>query len=269
MMKVITYATKKDEYYDSLVDSCKKYNYDLVTLGLGQPWNGMGDKIKGVNQYLTTIHEDETVIVADAYDVIACRDSKYLMSEYQKKFDTSKIIFNAECLPASYLLSWIWESRYSAKRMGKTKYNKLNAGVLISKVKILKDFYDTLIQENNLETTHITSDQELIYNMIDKDEKNIALDENCTLFNTIALVDDIVIEKGKLYNSHTDTYPFFIHGPGKKTKMEKYINAAGVDLNYTKPDSFDVNVINKKISIDIIICIALLFGLYFIYKTYM
>ena len=30
-MKVITYATKKDQYYDSLEDSCKKFGYELIT----------------------------------------------------------------------------------------------------------------------------------------------------------------------------------------------------------------------------------------------
>lgn len=255
-MKVITYITKKEQYYDSLEDSCKKFNYDLVTLGLGTKWNGMGDKIKGVRNYISELeNKNEFVLVVDGYDVIACRDSKDIVDEFNNTYDDKHIIFNSERLPKSYLSSYLWEKYYSPKKIGNTKYNKLNAGVLMAKVDVLLDFYDFLISEYNLNEKDIKSDQKLIYNIIDKDERNIRIDNKCKLFTATGLRDDIIIKENKLYNNYSKTYPFFIHAPGKKTKMDDYINTVDVKLNYQYPGEYNIN---KVVNIDIFILTGLL-----------
>ena len=258
-MKVITYATKKAQYYDSLEDSCNKYNYDLVTLGLDTKWNGMGDKIKGVKNYLDQLPDKEQfVVVVDAYDVIACRDSKDITDMFYREFQQDEVVFNAERPSSSYFLRWLWNQKYSTKTMGDTEYNKLNAGIVMAKAKVLIEFYDLLINQNNLHNTNVKSDQKLIYNILDVDERNIKVDGNCSLFNTFALSDDISVQNGRIYNTYTKTYPFFIHGPGKNTKMNDYIKGAGVKLNFTRT-SLDHNNINKNyINIDILIIIGII-----------
>jgi hypothetical protein len=273
-MKVITYATKKAQYYDSLEDSCSKFNYELVTLGLNTTWHGMSDKIKAVKEYLDTLDDqDQLVLVVDAYDVIACRDSKEIESVFSSCFDQKHVIFNAERPSSSYYLTWLWNRSYSSKTMGDTKYNKLNAGVVMAKTKVLKEFYQSLIHENNLYNTHAKSDQKLIYNIIDVNERNIKVDGNCNIFTTFGLSDDISVRDGKLFNSHTSTYPFFVHGPGKNTKMDDYIDAVGVKRNFTRNAIDHHNINNKYINIDILILIgillvvtAIVFGLRYLRK---
>lgn len=259
-MKVITYITKKDQYYDSLEDSCKKFNYDLITLGIDTKWNGMGDKIKGVRNYISELeNKDEFVLVVDGYDVIACRDSKDIIDEFNNTFNDKDVIFNSERLPSSYFLSYLWERNYTSKKCGNTKYNKLNAGVLMAKINVLLEFYDFLISEYNLNKKHIKSDQRLIYDIIDKDEKNIRIDSNCNLFTTVALSDDIIVKENKLYNNYSKTYPFFIHAPGKNTKMDSYINTVDVKLTYHKPNALDQNNIHKHyINFDLLVFTGLL-----------
>ena len=260
-MKVITYVTKKDQYYNSLEDSCKKFNYTLITLGLNTKWNGMSDKIKGVRNYLAELkNKDEFVIVVDGYDVIACRDSKDLLATFNSTFDDNHIIFNAERLTNSYLISMLWETSYSSKKCGNTKYNKLNAGALMAKTSVLLEFYDYMIAEFNLNEQHAKSDQKLIYNIMDKDERNIRVDSHCNIFTTFGLQNDLVIKSDKkLYNSYSKTYPFFIHGPGKNTKMDKYINAVDVKLDYTKENELSLAKIhNEHIHFDLLVFIVLL-----------
>ena len=113
-MKVITYATKKDQYYDSLEDSCKKFDYELITLGLGKKWHGMGDKIKGVYGYLSDlILKEELVLVVDAYDVVFCRHSSEIEKEFLENYEQDDIVFNSERLSNSYIVNYVWKNSYS------------------------------------------------------------------------------------------------------------------------------------------------------------
>ena len=265
-MKVITYATKKDQYYDSLEDSCKKFGYELITLGLGKKWNGMGDKIKGVHEYLSQLYySDEFVLVVDAYDVVFCRQSSEIEKEFLENYKEDEIVFNSERLSKSYAVNYVWENSYSdIKFDSDTEYKKMNAGVVMGKIKKLIEFYQKFITSNNLESENIKSDQRLIYKMLEKNTfKNITIDSKCKLFTTFSrLRDDIEFKGDKVFNSHTETYPFLIHGPGKLTKMDNYIKKLGVKLNYTKSSLKHYSYYYVSQIADFLIFIGIILSLY-------
>ena len=94
-MKNITVATKENiGYYNILTKSCKKYNVQLVVLGLGQKWEGFTMRFKLWLDYLNKLNNNEIVMINDAYDVIILQDSKIIRNKFLK-FNT-KIVFSGE-----------------------------------------------------------------------------------------------------------------------------------------------------------------------------
>jgi hypothetical protein len=84
-MKNIVIATKDNvAYYNLMVESCEKYGYDLVVLGMNQSWNGLSDKYKYWEEYLSTLPENEIVMMNDAYDVIMLDSPNNIINKFHK-----------------------------------------------------------------------------------------------------------------------------------------------------------------------------------------
>ena len=237
-MEVITYATKETQYYDALNESCKKFNYNLTTLGLGNKWNGMGDKILGVFDFLKDEgKEDKLYLVVDAYDVIFCRDSKDFIKEFQENFNIEDVVFNSEALPKSYIMKLLWENNYSNKHpKSDNKYEALNAGVIMGTKDKLIEFYENIINYKDLRTNTIKSDQKVIYDLFGKNKiSNLKLDNKCKLFTVFtAFNNDIVYKDNKIYNKYAKTFPFLIHGAGKATVLNEHIDFLGIKTKCQK-----------------------------------
>ena len=269
-MKVIVYATKECQYYSALQDSCKKFNYDLITLGLGNKWNGMGDKILGVYDYLQKLKDKkEIVLVVDAYDVIVCRDSKDIIEEFNK-LEEDKVIFNAESLSSSFIKNYNWKRFYSGKKIGSGKYDKLNAGAMIGKVINIIKLFKKIIYKEKLRTLKIKSDQQVLYRMVNDKIigfNEINIDSQCKIFTAISnLNDDLIMKNNKPYNKNTKTFPFVIHGPGGNTSLDHIIKKININSSFTK------SKLKHNLSyyfanfLDLIILISILLFIFLIYK---
>ena len=99
-IKILCVATKSSGYYEILKESCQKHNYELITLGWGQKWQGFIWKHKLYYDYLKTIKTNEIIILSDAYDVVCLRDSQDLIKEF-KNYNT-KILFGDQTALTSY-----------------------------------------------------------------------------------------------------------------------------------------------------------------------
>ena len=140
-MKVLTYATHESQYFNSFKESCKKYNYDLKILGLGDKWEGFAGKTKKIYNYLLKEKGEDFVIVCDAFDVIMTKDSSEFMEGFYKNFDIEDVVFNAEAIN-SYAILPFWIKKYKInkdKLKIKSKYKLLNAGVYIGKIKNIRN----------------------------------------------------------------------------------------------------------------------------------
>ena len=88
-MKVICVATKENGYYKNLKESSRRYNYELVPLGLGMKWGGFTMKFDLMRKYLQTLENDNIVIFVDAYDVFINNNSNYIYEAF-KEFNKPK-----------------------------------------------------------------------------------------------------------------------------------------------------------------------------------
>ena len=267
-MRVITYATRKEQYYDALEQSCKKFNYDLITLGLGNKWNGMGDKILNINNYLKVQDDqEEIIIIVDAYDVIFCRNSEEMINHLPE----NEVLFNSESLSKSYLINKNYQKFYGDIDMYTTnKYNKLNAGCIIGKIKLISEIYSIIEKEYNIKEKKLSSDQQAIY-LLSREKKIpdfVKLDYKNEIFTVLTGYNNDIIEKGnKIYNNYTKTYPFLIHGAGNNVDMNRYIKVNGLKTNYKQFfTSTDKISIFFKNNLDYIVIFSVFILLFFLYN---
>jgi len=152
---VLTCATSEDGYYPSLVASCKKYGYKLVTVGMGMEWKGFTWSqtvlLEGINQIASEDKsgEDALLIVVDGYDTIMTMPSflcemKYLsigrdsvlVCEEHPSSQNHTFLFRTILLP---LVRWY----FSTDRV-------LNSGVVMGRASSLRSYFHYVSRRSSL-----------------------------------------------------------------------------------------------------------------------
>lgn len=245
-MKLICVATESSAYYEILQESAKRHNYNLITLGWGQKWNGLIWKHTLYKQYLDTLeNEEEVVILSDGYDVICLRDSKYML-EYYLNFH-KPIVFGDQ-------------TSFSVKIAFDT-FNKpvKCSGSIIGTVKYLKEMESIILNSGKIEQYN-RGDQMLINQLSNNSEYSdffdnfttVDLDKKCfmvTQFDTMCninyqLYKDIGLEydnnnlflKSSIINndSNDKIYPCILHAAGY-VNINKICKELGYDTTKIKP----------------------------------
>jgi len=241
---LITIATHNEGYYNALKKSSNRYDYNLITLGFGQKWQGFIMKYKLLTETLNNYNDNDIIILIDAYDVIVT-DSKSIAIEKFKKINkpillskdgyTGNSIFN-------YLHSKIFDTYYNYQ---------ICAGLMMGYVWALKKLIFLMCGEELEKCKQLNlDDQVLLINTCKKNKlyKNfVAIDNNSEIFyNTYGIVDNLEfnfeitdifdIKNNKLYLKSTDISPCFIHGPGN-TNLNNLCNF--YDLPISKKSSRD------------------------------
>lgn len=172
-------------------------------------WRGFGDKILKTYEYLKT--SDIThFFYSDSYDTYALGPMEEAISKI-KDFDT--MLWSAEkaCYPHPELASMYPESS--------SDWKYLNGGGWFCSA---KNFIDMVEAEM---PTHLTVDQVYFTNQLIT-KKNIVLDYDCKIFQTIAFCDfekEFEVERGRIFNKQSKQWPVLIHGNGH-TPMDKIYN---------------------------------------------
>jgi hypothetical protein len=230
---LITVATEETGYYEVLKETAKTHDYELITLGLGEPWTGYTMKYQLMKDYLDrrTIDptsEEEIIVFLDGYDTFVLNDVKLLQSRYES-FE-KPLVFGSQ-----------WNRKHGDKlshfviKTFSSGFDVImNSGSYMGPVWVLKEKFEMLCSLFDCDITS-QNDQKLLnkarklkpaffdeYVAIDKDGvvfHNAAyrssihytyLLKKCSWFN------DIEIDKidGKLLIRDTDIEPVFLSGPG-------------------------------------------------------
>ena len=229
-MRIITYVTSSQQYYPSLIESSKKFNYDIITLGMGEKWKNFREKnIRILNYLQQEKNKEEIIIISDGYDVLLVKDSKNILDTFKKNYSEEDILFNSEALSNSYIINREWKKIFEPKILNKNKYKILNAGLYIGKIKNIISMLEAYLGEN------IEDDQKGFNKLYKKNLLNITIDYKCLIFTAISTLNyDLVIKDKKIYNNYTKTYPFAIHGPGSYIRLEPYIKILNLKSGYKK-----------------------------------
>lgn len=231
-MKVITVATHSERYYPVLVQSCKRHNVDLVTLGWGQKWKGFTWRFELLLEYLKSLDPNELVVFIDAYDVVVLQDAEVI----EKRFHELQGKTEAKLIVG-------WERAKSPLIEGlsllifrKCKGTRLNMGTYMG---YCKDIYAILKDVCSMyNCKDVKDDQVLFTKYCGVKPSRIHIDTGLDLFFVIngALKhldmqrDGISIVNGSVHINGGKT-PCFFHGIGA-TNMNEIIEKLGYDNPY-------------------------------------
>jgi hypothetical protein len=199
-MKNIVVATKENvAYYNLMVDSCDRYGYELVVLGMNQPWNGLSDKYKYWEEYLSGLPENELVMMNDAYDVIML-DPANVIAEKFRKFNKPVVC----SVQKGMILNFVFPRYFD---------HVICTGNIIGYAGEILKIIRIVIKNKHLWNEN--SDQ-ITFNRVCKQEtymqENIGLDRDQTLFFVTSIdnfsfsnnLKDIEMRDNKLYNKNKD-----------------------------------------------------------------
>ena len=217
-LTLITVATKSNDGYKRFLRSAEDAGVEVVTLGLGQTWQG-GDmnypgggwKVVLLKEEMKKRREEEGLVMfTDSYDVVISGSKQQIIDQYQQF--GARIVFGAEnfCWPDASL-----KSEYPEIESG-MRY--LNSGGFIGSARDIAEMLDAGGDIKNLD------DDQLFYTRIylDKDlrqKHNIVLDHKAQLFQNLNGEQENVelrFEDSEPYleNLVYETRPLVIHGNG-------------------------------------------------------
>ena len=194
----VTYATHDERYYKLLKQSAVEHNIKLVTLGIGEKWNGLQDKLIGVYKFLKNLPENDIVCFIDAFDTVIFANEEEIVNKFLKS--GKKLIFSKGGNTKGV-------GTYIQKKLFPPCHDEqLNSGMYIGYVKTIKKVLtDILKNEGKFD------DQTEVSKMCSNPNYNIVIDKNCDIFYNFSTHDTIEIkEKRLIYNK---SYPCFISGP--------------------------------------------------------
>lgn len=265
---VLTVATSEGKYYyDFLLDTCKKNNFELKVIGLNLEWKGFNMKNKLILNELNKIENlDDIVVVVDAYDVICTRKAQefveiFVKIQKEKKF---KMLVGKDNLNHTNFINKIIVESYFGKCYGKN----LNAGTYCGLVKDLKEVLSGILHLNNEDNA---DDQQLLTNYCNLVQENeIYIDEKNEIFltigspcNEIFKYVDFTKDNEIIYNN---IKPFFLHAPGGSS-LDLILKELGYNLQkqigkeIAKKYNFVHILINEYTLLFIFIVICILFCL--------
>jgi hypothetical protein len=220
-LKIIAFATDPNEpMLINLINSLEKYGYDYVVIGKDIKWEGFMTKIKGYLNYISKLNPNQLVAIADAYDVMAAGPVDEFISKY--KSYGKPIIVGSEtfcgpnCIPVD---NW-WKDKI------RPKLQYANSGFCVAPA------YYMIKLLNYMLSLNITDDQIAICNYINAYPEEVALDIKAELVSNITQLDFhyLDFQNERIYNKLTDSYPCFVHTPGKSVDFMIRTNYVGTHI---------------------------------------
>jgi hypothetical protein len=233
-LHILTVANKSKYYYPYLVDTVKRHNSCLITLGFNKKWLGFNIKFKLMYEELNKLNDYDVVCFVDGFDVICVRDLNELIDIFLeiKEREGCNIVVGYDNIRNVFTRNAA--SLYFTKKIGSTI---INSGTYIGYVKDIKNFLSFVLSQDDDEL----ADDQILMNTYNKLHSNeIYIDINTEIFLTIvrplqSIKKFIEIKDNIVYSNNNK--PFFIHAAGSG-----YMNDILEELGYD---------IDKQIEIDL------------------
>ena len=219
---------------------CNNFDIKYIVLGEGRKWNGGdmnagpggGQKVNEVKNILNSdilyqdykMNPDDIIIICDTFDLYPVSTSYELLDKYNTitNYDNSKLLISSE------VFCWPNKSMSNDYPKCHNKYRYLNSGCIMGTIDKIKKLL------NSYEIKDFQDDQ-LFYAQRYLSSKDIILDHNCQLFQTVnGVADDLRVYKNRIYNTYAKSYPVLIHGNGPaKMHINSYENYLNIQ-NFTQ-----------------------------------
>lgn len=216
-LKIVTVANQSKYYYPYLIDTVKKNNGELITLGMNEEWQGLKWKFELMLAYLKTI-ENEIVCFVDGYDVICTRD----LTNLKKDFLQIKNKTNCKLVTSSVVLPYMIDKIMISMTFDTCKNQDLNSGCYIGYSNDILEIFTKILKTKNI----TTDDQILLIEYCNKYPNDIYIDIHNDLFLSIQRHNNEIDHLLQINNNtilYNNSNPYFLHGPGS-TSFDNILN---------------------------------------------
>jgi hypothetical protein len=226
---VISVATENTAEFKRFERSLNIQEIEYKILGMNTKWQGGnmemgpggGQKINLLRNELMNWNKDlltsKTVLFTDSYDVIALTNSCEILTKYNSICDSNTVLFSAEksCWPLKQLDIFYPETD--------SEYKFLNSGGFIGNAERILNLLEKKIE--NCEDDQLYYTKIFLFdNKVDNIMNKIMLDYSCEIFQTLNdAFDDIdIVNKKRIFNKYTNTFPCLLHGNGARNIKEHF-----------------------------------------------
>lgn len=230
-MIVISVATENTAEFKRFEQSLKIQEIEYKILGMNTKWQGGnmemgpggGQKINMLRNELMNWNKSQLkeniILFTDSYDVITLTNSCEILTKFNSICDNNTVLFSAEkgCWPLKQLDIFYPEVE--------SEYKFLNSGGFIGNAEKILDLLEKKIENCEDDQLYYTK-LFLFDNKIDKtiNTNKIMLDYQCDIFQTLnGALDHIdVVNKKRIFNKYTNTFPCLLHGNGPREIKEHF-----------------------------------------------
>ena len=217
-IQIVTVATEEVDGYIRFIESCKKYNFPCVTLGMNEKWEGCdlrvglggGHKVVLLQRYIYNLNYDDSenriILFTDSYDVLINSNYKEILDKFVK--------LNCDILFSGEIYCWPDDNLKSSYPLCDTEFKYLNSGGIIGSIDNFKKILQYNIKKNEDDQLYYT------HTFLKKRSNlliNIKIDYYCEIFqalNGAFYYIDILFDKSRIINKLTKSNPCLIHGNG-------------------------------------------------------
>ena len=237
---IITVSTNSKFYFPYLKESCKRNGKEMIVLGYGEQWKGLGWKFNLMKEELNNLEENDIVCFVDGYDVICIRNLDELKDDFIKiqRKKKCKIIVGYDNY--TFSLHKTLASRY----FGCYNDKLINSGTYIGYVKDIKQILSEIIINNS------ENDQLLLTQYFNKNPKFFYIDKKSKFFAVVHKplhnIDNYFqIKKNNVF--YKENRPYFVHAPAC-TKLNNLLMKLNYSLNKEQINTIDNDLKNYIIT---------------------
>lgn len=236
-IKVVTVATHSERYFPLLVESCKRFNLELVVLGWNSVWGGFTYKFDLMRSFLETQSDETVILFVDAYDVVILQPAQLIMQRF--------IDSGAKLLVAKDWNLMFYHELTARVGFGMCQGTRLNSGTYMGRVKDLKQLFATMCADNKGCKEHKMDDQVMMTQYCNRYPENVQIDTEMALFIAVSseknsLLDPkaakLSVRDGQLWHDERIN-PCIIHVPFN-TRIESLLEQVGFDCSEIRDADF-------------------------------
>ena len=238
---VISYdndPTENTEFYIKTLES-QGWKYKLI--GQGEVWEGFISKIRGYNNVLKTLPDDQIVVITDARDVLCVRCPKAFLEGYNEfksdiivsmelycggKLDVNEDFRFDQCKPLHSYWRFHKKSPFPARKF-------VNSGLIAGKVSALRTMFTWIVDGG------FTDDQYAVGSYMTTFPDRVAADIDASLLHTTTFAVNAGILSIHIQKHDSPTFAeiygrgaFFLHIPGLARKGQTGPSGTGQTVVY-------------------------------------
>ena len=165
----VTYATHEQGMFKQLINN--EHGVKIEVLGMGLPWNGYFDKIKGFEKFISDKQPDDIVVFLDGFDTIVNTGVDDLLKHFRSYGAKILISLDHGVDEGSWLEDW------SDQRVfGSCKGQAANAGLYMGEVSELKKMW------RNMKRQGTEDDQRAMNSACSNSSLDISIDSDRLIF---------------------------------------------------------------------------------------